>query len=373
MTEYKLEDISISKLQLDGKNPRIPKSLHGEDEETIITYMIKNSSITELMESICENGYFSGEPLIVVPVNPEKPEDGHIVVEGNRRTTALKLLHNPELAKVQKNKIQNIANYAKCKKPKKIPSLVAKNHDEVQRYLGFKHITGIKSWKALEKARYLNTLRSRLKDENKNITLAELSKELASMIGSRSDYVKRVIIAYDIYLVIEDNDFFNIHGLNDTTFYFTTLIDSLSRTSIAIFLGVNFENHTAPLEKIKINHIKEWCQWFFEKTSENTTRVKGISKQLTILAKIIDNERAFKEFRGKRKSIDEAIFLTDHIDEVFIKSILRAKNYIYEAKSLTSKIDQYYDGIGNDLKEIASICREINTIKDSKKKDEFDV
>lgn len=376
MSEYKLDKIPIDKIYLDNKNPRIPKSLHNGDQHEIMSYMIANASVTELMKSICENDYFLGEPLIVIPVDSDNAEKGYTVVEGNRRVTALKLLHNPELATFQKNKIKSIASNTDCTKPKLIPSLIANDHNEVQKYLGFRHITGVKNWKALEKARYLYYLQEELLKKKPNLLLRELSTDLAAMIGSRADYVKRVIIAYRLYLLIEENDFFEIEYLNDTTFYFTNLLDSLNRKNIATFLFVDF-NKNDPLEYYHsdasdFKHLKEWCEWLFEKNAENKTRVKSKSDQLTMLASIVGNERALEEFR-EGKSLKDAAFLTEHADQLFSESITKSIDYIKHAFNIAYNIDDFPLSLDDNLKEIVKICRDINAIKESRGKDPYEL
>lgn len=369
MTEYKLDQIAVGLLDLDIKNPRLPRSLQRQHEKEIIGFLIDHASITELMESICANGYFPGEPLIVIPDN-----ERYVVIEGNRRSAALKLLHDPSLAKNQKNKILAISSGNDCKKPSEVPCLIAKDRNEVQKFLGFRHITGVKSWKALEKARYLQHLKESLFQNNgDSLSLTEISKELASIIGSRSDYVRRVLIAYDIFEKIEDQSFFKIPGLDDTTFFFTNLVDSLNRPAIAKYIGIDFESNIDPLNNLNMRHLSDWCHWLFEKTPENRTRVKGISKELTSLAKVIDNEKAMRAFKDRKISLEEAVMLTDDVEDLFFNSIVRAKNNMYEAKAVTTKLESFYTGLREDLREIAGVCREINDIQANKQKDEFDV
>ena len=371
MKNYNLEPINIKDLTLDKNNPRLPSSFQNKTEKEIINFMIRSSSISELMDSICANGYFPGEPLIVMR-NSNDAEKKYTVIEGNRRTTALKLIHNPEIAESQKQKITSIAEQQNCNKPIDIPCLIADNLNEVQKFLGFRHITGVKNWKSLEKARYLNRMKKVLLAEG--VSLDEVSKELASTIGSRSDYVRRVLIAYDVYLMIEENNFYDIHDLDDRSFHFTNLIDSLGRRSIAEYIGVSFENEgNSPLENLNESHLRDWCKWFFEKNSENTTRVKGISKQLTKLAKVLEKKESLEEFKSGRMSLEDAVTLTDHIDDLFYKSISQAKNHINNAKNSTARMDNFYTHLDKDLREIASICKEIMAIKNSKGMDEFDV
>ena len=82
------------------------------------------------------------------------------------------------------------------------------------------------------------------------------------MIGSRMDYVRRILVGYDIYSVIDKNDFYKIKGLNDIEFHFNYIADSLSRSNIADFLGVNMDEIN-PAKNLNFKNIKEWTNWLF--------------------------------------------------------------------------------------------------------------
>ena len=151
--EYK--KINLSELKLDSENPRLPKSMHGKPEVEILSYMLLDASLIELMLAIGENDFFPGEQLLVIPDIDGK----YKVIEGNRRLSAVMLLNHPELANVQVTKIQKALDEAKFI-PTEIPCLVFEKESEIHNYLGYRHITGIKEWRLLEKARYLSGLRS---------------------------------------------------------------------------------------------------------------------------------------------------------------------------------------------------------------------
>ena len=181
-TKYRFEDIPIEKLRLDDYNPRLPKSFHGQLEPKIIEYMLLEASTLELMQSIGENGFFPGEQLLVV-----QQDDAYLVVEGNRRLTAVKLLSNSDLATVQKKKVAQVHAEAKSR-PTVVPCLIFDNRETILKYLGFRHITGTKSWKLLEKGRYLYELKQ---SEFSQLSFHDAARELAKGIGSRSDYVQK--------------------------------------------------------------------------------------------------------------------------------------------------------------------------------------
>ncbi|MGF7452734.1 ParB N-terminal domain-containing protein [Pasteurella bettyae] len=86
-----MRNINIKSLFLDSKNPRhIPI----ENQKEIIKHMIEKEKVKELAKDIAEKGMTNPLDLIGIVV-----EDGKkIVLEGNRRVCALKLLNNPALA-----------------------------------------------------------------------------------------------------------------------------------------------------------------------------------------------------------------------------------------------------------------------------------
>jgi len=139
MTDFQLNEIPLDLIFLDPKNPRIPKSLHDQNEHEILKYMIENASLIELIHSIGENSFFPGEPIILV-----KEGEKYKVIEGNRRVSALKLISNPSLAKGLSYKVIEAATNAD-NKPTMIPSIVADDEKDVHKFLGFRHITGVKN------------------------------------------------------------------------------------------------------------------------------------------------------------------------------------------------------------------------------------
>src|SRR5712691_6096925 len=85
----------VSDLMLDPENPRL-RLPQNPSEKTILLQLYEEHRLEELMASFVANSYFDEEPLVVVP-SPKKPGK-FIVVEGNRRLAALKLLTDPVAA-----------------------------------------------------------------------------------------------------------------------------------------------------------------------------------------------------------------------------------------------------------------------------------
>lgn len=85
--------IRAGSLILDPKNTRIPADRRSEDQRHLIEYLIEHEDVRGLAASIAKLGLFPNERLVVVQVGRR-----YIVLEGNRRVAAIKLLLNPELA-----------------------------------------------------------------------------------------------------------------------------------------------------------------------------------------------------------------------------------------------------------------------------------
>ncbi len=331
--KQELEYLSIEKLKLDLDNPRLPDKYRKSDENKVIDYMIFHGAINELMQSIAVNGFFAGEPLVVIPDG-----DNFIVVEGNRRLTALKLLNNPSLTDEKKTLYNELKELGADKDLQNIPCVKFGSRKETLQFLGFKHIVGVKDWSPLEKAQYISQLEGDIID--KSLSLNDKSKELAQIIGSKSDYIKRLIIGYRIFLIIKDKyKFFNIEELDETTFIFVNLTDSLNRKSLKEFFGVDY-SLVDPLSNLNIKNIEHWTKWFFEEDiNTGNTFFKGISSQITMLSKIIQNEDALKCLI-EDKDVQKAKLLAEDTNEALDRYLSNITIYIEKAVKVAKKHDE---------------------------------
>ena len=316
--KYNFKEIEYCDIKLNLSTPRLPKSKQDKDEATIIEFMLLESVTLELMMAIGQNDFFPGEQLLVIKDDAETEK--YIVVEGNRRLTAVKLLSNPELANVKKESIKQIIQEA-IYKPQKIPCLVFENKKDILKHLGFKHITGGKTWRTLEKARYLYILKQ---DDYPNIPFKKACRKLAKSVGCRMNYIEKMVISYDIFRRIEETDFYKILNLNDTTLNFGYIVGSLNQTRISDFLGIDFDSEN-PLKHLNLIHLKKLTFWLFERNSENRTRLIGDSFHLDKLDKILGNSKAFKAFDKDGITLDKAVKMVD-------ESYIKMQNNIIESR-----------------------------------------
>lgn len=327
--------IDFNDLELDVENPRLPEYLK-KNKKTIVNHIATTTSIEDLMQAISANGFFSGEPLIAI-----QQGNKYVVLEGNRRLTAVMLLNDPYLLSKPAQKILDISS-ATLKPPKKLPVVVKKNRQEVLPYLGFRHITGVKQWEPLAKARYIKSLYD-LVDANK--TPYEKYTEVAKNIGSRRDHIRRNLDALAVYKVICQEDFYNIEDLDEDSLHFSVLSTAIADERLGSFLGVIEKSikgtiHKNPIEKNDVlnkGNIKELTKWIFEKNDEGETRV-GESRNLKYLSLVVDTPKALDAFRDGA-TLTYSYRLTKGANEELRDMLYEIEGIVSRAASIVAHVD----------------------------------
>jgi hypothetical protein len=338
--------VPLEKLVFDPQNPRLPPDLDKTNIEEILTYMLRDASLLELMKSIAESGYSRSEPLLIVPANKNE----YTVVEGNRRLAALKILSNPSLATVRQKSVEEIINTKKYS-PNEIPCILHKNRDEILDYLGYRHITGVKSWGALEKARYVEQLFKKHKIKG---SLEENYKILASMIGSRADHVGRLLSSLKLYELADDKAYFNIEK-KEKEFDFSILYTAVGYSNIREHIGLE---KTGDIDLNQLN-LKNF-EFIFRCLYDPSKKIDE-SRDLADLNAVVGNERALSEYK-KGTPLSEAIYYTSAPLETFITFLNDSKKYLLNARNCLDKLlepPEDADGIILQVRELEKIARSI--------------
>lgn len=189
-------DIAVADLLLDPENPRLPEDLQGAEQSELLRYLSDEAVLEEIIRSLNDNGYFAHEPLIAFE---DDGLEGFVVLEGNRRLAALKvLLGSPEardegLEPLLDSPLTN----ERLKGLRKVPVYVVDDRDEVHRYLGFRHIGGIKTWSAEAKARYLLQESEKAADRGVNNPFLVVARRVGSNTqGVRNSYTALALLRH---------------------------------------------------------------------------------------------------------------------------------------------------------------------------------
>ncbi|HHD7487113.1 TPA: hypothetical protein ACOVI5_001738 [Klebsiella oxytoca] len=366
MVKQNIEFIKLDRIKLDEKNPRLPSTFRKDKigKKDIVNWMLNDASIIELMLAIGQSGFFIGEALLVVPDNSQVGD--YIVIEGNRRLTSVILLNEPELAMSQKIKIEKVLSETK-ERPNELPCIIFENREQINKYLGYRHITGVKSWGILPKARYLNELSKELNDDD----FTTKCRKLAKSIGSRSDYVRGLLIAYELYLKIEDQAFFKIVSLDETSLHFNYLSDSLSRENIRGYINVDMKSNE-PTANVDMGKLELLTRWFFEKNENGRSRVLGDSNNLKMLDTVLGNKESEEYFREGEGNIIDAYNLVSITADSFNQEIEASLSGLKRANNVLFKVKQHHDSVREKLKDIFTLAKSMNAAIKSMSEEKWD-
>ncbi|MMZ51922.1 hypothetical protein D1872_136700 [compost metagenome] len=340
-------EVNLNKLYFDPENPRLPQnSLDSQNELEVIDYMVRYGNIVELMQSLGETGYSVAEPLLVVP----KLDDAqaYIVVEGNRRLAALKLLSNPDLTPLRKQLIRDTIESAKHI-PKDIPVIIYPNRAEVLDYLGYRHITGVKDWGALEKARYLDQL---YRSHIAGVEEGKIYSILAKMIGSRTDYVAKLHTALKLY-DLANNEAYYGSDIEEKNFNFSWLTTALSFKDTVSYIGLKSAGDSS-LEGLNEEKYAQLFIWLFDPKERKVQD----SREIADLNKILESKPAIEKLE-KGSTISEAILFTSAPVNTFEDLIKKAKVNLQSSKNIIEQLSFYPEEAVVFLDDIEKLCKSI--------------
>lgn len=176
----KSKGVAIKELILWDENARFPDKYFNTEEAELIAYFLSKPDfkIKQLAEAIVKDFDLPQLEKLVV-----WNDDGqHVVLEGNRRLTAYKLLNDPELAQnpaVKKN-LYDLKAKINISDTYILECLVTDNKEDGFRYIDRKHANGNNevNWQDSERAHYNVRRGSKNQSELLKIGITKIVKEL---------------------------------------------------------------------------------------------------------------------------------------------------------------------------------------------------
>lgn len=321
----KSELLPVARLNFDRNNPRFPPKIAQGPVEDLLQRFVRDERLLEILESIGNHGFFPGEPLLVVP----EGEGDFRVVEGNRRLAALKLLVRELEPPSGRTSIEEAVNAAKYR-PTNVPCLVFDDENEILRYLGFRHITGIKAWSALQKARYA----ARMYHKYRKLPKDEGLRLLARETGSRRDTVGQMLTALELYDRAEKENFFGL-PIQPEQIEFSLLGTSLSYSNLTEFLGLDSRTDLG-VKGLDERSLKDLFDWLFV-TEGRAKPIVTESRNLRKLAAVVKSPTAIKELR-KSGNLDQAYELSSGPEQALAEGLKTALRKLETAQSLVPKV-----------------------------------
>lgn len=289
------KSISVSSLKLDTENPRLSELGENPNTKQIIEYLFDNENLLDQIKSIINKGFLPNESPIV-----HKVKDDYIVLEGNRRVAACKVILDPLLApKHKQNSIRKLIEYFELDSIKKLPIIIAKKRTDADVIIENRHTGGsqIEKWDKTKQYRFYY----------KRFTEGASVQDLANKFGRTESEIRSAITGYQLYdkalqldLDKEDRD-----KLKDET--------KFSITNVERFC--NFASGKDFL-KLKTNEDKVDTEFTNEEFNKRYKHIiKGVLDE-KINSRIINDDK-------QNKKIIEVIKSSDSFDDHAIKDIER--------------------------------------------------
>ncbi|WP_457972303.1 hypothetical protein [Arthrobacter sp. D1-17] len=184
-----LQRVAVEFLALDPQNPRLPEELLGHSQEELLTWLNEEEVLDELARSMLENGFFEHEPLVVLS---QDDAGNYTVVEGNRRLAALTILLQLPSAQAANLTFDflSLPNQVQLDRLRTVPCFVVSDRQEVRKFLGFRHIGGLKTWSPESKARYLEAEIEHAVEEGSNDAFRDVARRVGSTVPAvRGQYL----------------------------------------------------------------------------------------------------------------------------------------------------------------------------------------
>lgn len=308
-----LEKIEIRELHLDKRNPRLPEEYREAPESSILDYLRNEEALDELAQSFIDNGYFENDPLIVV-----RQEDGahNIVVEGNRRLATLKILLGDATA--GENSFPTIQPTKEQKdRLLSVPCFVVDTRAEVSRFIGFRHIGGLRLWPPEAKARYV------LAAVDELATLGEIDpfRAVGKQVGSNAQGIRSLYTA--IYILKYAREEFGINVKDLQTDRFGVWLRALNSQDLKVYIDLpqsrTYQEVRDAVTKISQDKFAEVVEDLTPKSGKKAAIFD--SRMITDYGRILVNARAHELFKRSgdfetARQIVDSVSLLDRISRL---------------------------------------------------------
>ena len=339
-----LEMMNVSDLAFDLDNPRIvefdlPKKATDAD---MVRILWDTMDVRELVLSIAASGFFRHEPLIIIRENGK-----NVVIEGNRRLAAVKVLLEPSLREILKIPVPRISEEARG--ALRVLPTVRATRQSAWRYLGFKHVNGPAKWSSYAKSQYIAQV---------NRDFGVSLEDIASQIGDTHRTVQRLFRAIMVLEQSERMKVFDREKRWRGHFAFSHLYTGLGYTGISQFVELRSENaeEPVPVPLDKKQELGELMLWLYgNKESETQPVIQSQNPDLRRLDAVVANGAAVAALRAGRE-LSVAFEISRPSTNVFVESLYAAKRELERARSL---LTTGYDGspqllaVADDVADLA--------------------
>lgn len=327
--------IAVTKLIVNPENFRFDP-VKNQDEAIDLMLKEKGSEILVLAEHIVTHGLDQAKSLRVI-----KSGDSFLLLDGNRRTTAIKCLENPKIITDQnlKHNFQKLHNSFKKNPVKEVSCLEYPDEETASLWIGLDHTgknsgAGQDAWDHIPKQRFDNKFKNK-----------KLSPALQAMA------------------LLEENKI----QIDTKALNITTVDRILSSQKVRPFLGIKIVDGNLQISSNKADSL-ERLKTLFEKMIREKTKVRSVYNK-TQIEEFISNlfkDQLVETLENSTEQTDHSLENEDDLGEdLFGKKITKPLQSSY--KKTTIKIPKTLISRSSvpkvSSKKIKEICKELSLIE----------
>ena len=280
--------LSIENLKLDVNNPRFSYQSTKEMNQTeIVKFLIANHSVYDLAKSIALNGYLLNEQPIVC-----KEGDSYVVLEGNRRIAACKVILNP-YKYLTPQRAKELSKYGRI--DEKIQCHIAPTRRDADTLIYNKH-TGIplQKWDKVSQDAFLCTL---LKHEDLSI------EDVARRLSVSTSEIRKALRRHSIHQYCIDlfsDEPYELEQIKEQGFPITNFERFYDDERGLKFLGLTFGSNGEILKCLPAEEFDRRFRFIV---------LQILSQELT--SRTFNNEKDKEEYFSAIKRFDKERFDLD--------------------------------------------------------------
>lgn len=301
-------------------------------------------NLRDLLDSFMSNGYLEVDIIQVADLGNNR----YLVLEGNRRVAALKILQEYYDSGLEIGKLDHSIF-------KSVPFEIHENSDKNKHLIimGLKHISGNKKWAPINQAKLIYDYLKQYEGDD----YWEEEKKLCMSLGITKVALRTSQRAYHLILKYKQSDY----GDQFKSEMFSLFVEIIKRPVIKEWLGWNDSNYSA----CNIKNLERIFSWISNTNDLDENEEEAIitkTVEIKDLSNFINNEEAIEEME-KTRSITRAMLKNGNFEkEHYEKAILNLQENL-------ESISRYKDFLEYD--KIEEISSKFNEILPQKRNIEF--
>ncbi len=324
--------VRLEQLYLDDENYRLPESKLKQKQSALLRELWNTHEAQDIAVSVETGGFGNEDPIAVVKL--EKPKNHYVVLEGNRRVAALKVL-----TETSSQKLVGYTPTNKVELPNgKIRVLVFSIRADTWRYIGRRHIKGPKKWDSVSKARFIF-------DTHENLKVPLDS--IADQIGDTDRTATRLYHGYKVLKQAKKEGIFDYELVEKVKF--SHLYTAIEKHQVLDFLGTTVDElriQDEPVPQKRLPQLRKLFSFIYGDKKRKGV-VESQNPDLRKLAICLTDPEYVERLDRTRNLNDTLAYVlkkspedVDPEDRRALKKLGKHKNKFFEGMSCPIKDDR---------------------------------